>query len=139
MSGKGPSWKDPNCGRPDLPDYCNCRKPSTMRELMMAALSLTAHPKMVDEMAGIDKCGPISSATNVINPWAECLFRFGKDCTKTQRKARPKMKRVFNALEKVHQNLSYRSWIISLPFREETEPSFLSVEEFDKSKSKHLM
>ena len=74
-----------------------------MRELMLAATSLKYHSKLVDQMAGISENGTVSkSKTFAIHPWAECLFRFGKDCTKTKRKDRPMMKQIFSALDHIY-------------------------------------
>ena len=136
VSGKSPSWKDPDCARPDLPDYCQCRKQSTMRELMTTASSLKDHSKLVDQMAGMNKGRSLPEATTAINPWAECLFRFGRDCTKGMRKDRPMMEQIFNALEKVHQNPSYLIWMATLPLGDETEYSLSSVEEYHEGKFK---
>ena len=130
VSGKSPSWQNPDCGRRDLPDYCKCKKRSTMRELMLAASSLKHHAKLVDQMAGLanTKSDSNHQATNATtHPWAECLFRFGKDCTKTKRKARPMMGQIFNALEKVHQNPSCLSWMSNLELNEDTELILSSV------------
>ena len=93
-----------------------------MRELMLAAPSLKYHPKLVDQMAGISENGTIpKSKTLYIHPWAECLFRFGKDCTKNKRKDRPMMNQIFSALERVHQNPQCLQWIPSLEFGDDTE------------------
>ena len=89
---------------------------------MLAATSLKYHSKLVDQMAGISENGTVSkSKTFAIHPWAECLFRFGKDCTKTKRKDRPMMKQIFSALEKVHQNPQTLQWIPSLEVGDDTE------------------
>ena len=89
---------------------------------MLAATSLKYHSKLVDQMAGISENGTVSkSKTFAIHPWAECLFRFGKDCTKTKRKDRPMMKQIFSALEKVHQNPQTLQWIPSLIPSDDTE------------------
>ena len=98
-----------------------------MRELMIAASSLKDHSKLVDQTAGIHKGDSIPKTSNTTHPWAECLFRFGKDCTKSKRKDRPTMKQMFNALEKVHQNPSCLHWIPSLELGEDTELIVSSV------------
>ena len=86
-----------------------------MRELMLPATSLKYHSKLVDQMAGIpENDGNIPKTNIIIHPWAECLFRFGKDCTKNKRKDQPMMKQIFSALERVHQNPSCLQWIPSL-------------------------
>merc|ERR1719328_382470 len=65
-------------------------------------------------MAGISENGTVcKSKTLTIHPWAECLFRFGKDC--------PMMEQIFSALEKVHQNPQTLQWIPSLEFGDDTE------------------
>lgn len=89
---------------------------------MLAATSLKYHSKLVDQMAGISENGTVSkSKTFAIHPWAECLFRFGKDCTKTKRKDRPMMKQIFSALEKVHQNPQTLQWIPNLEVGDDME------------------
>ena len=89
---------------------------------MLAATSLKYHSKLVDQMAGISENGTVSkSKTIAIHPWAECLFRFGKDCTKTKRKDRPMMKQIFSALEKVHQNPQTLQWIPNLEVGDDME------------------
>ena len=89
---------------------------------MLAATSLKYHSKLVDQMAGISENGTVcKSKTLTIHPWAECLFRFGKDCTKNKRKDRPMMEQIFSALEKVHQNPQTLQWIPSLEFGDDTE------------------
>ena len=75
-------------------------------------------------MAGISENGTVSkSNTLTIHPWAECLFRFGKDCTRSKRKERPMMKKIFSALEKVHQDPQTLQWIPSLEFGDDKELS----------------
>ena len=98
-----------------------------MRELMLAASSLKDHSKLVDQTAGILKSGSIPTTNNATHPWGECLFRFGKDCTKSKRKDRPTMKQMFNALEKVHQNPGCLHWIPSIEIGEDTELIVSSV------------
>ena len=95
-----------------------------MRELMLPATSLEYHSKLVDQMAGIpENDGNIPKTNIIIHPWAECLFRFGKDCTKNKRKDRPMMKQIFSALERVHQNPSCLQWIPSLEFGDDAQVS----------------
>ena len=108
-----------------------------MRELMLSASSLKYHSKLVDQMAGINKSGLIPKTNNTTHPWAECLFRFGKDCTKGKRQDRPMMKQMFNALEKVHQNPSCLQWIPSLELGEDTELIVSSVILSNEGKPKH--
>ena len=99
-----------------------------MRELMLAATSLKYHSKLVDQMAGIPENGTIpKTSSTMIHPWAECLFRFGKDCTKNKRKDRPMMKQIFSALERVHQNPICLQWIPSIEFGDDTELIVSSV------------
>ena len=89
---------------------------------MLSATSLKYHSKLVDQMAGISENGTVSkSKTLATHPWAECLFRFGKDCTKNKRKARPMMEQIFSALERVHQNPQTLQCIPGLELGNDTE------------------
>jgi hypothetical protein len=36
--------------------------------------------------------------------WPKCLFFLGRDCAKSNRRLRPEMMHVFNALEKLHKS-----------------------------------
>ena len=83
---------------------------------MLAATSLKYHSKLIDQTAGISENGTVSQSN-----WAECLFRFGKYCTKNKRKDRHMMEQIFNALEKVHQKPQTLQCIPSLEFGDDTE------------------
>ena len=81
----------------------------------MSSTSLQDHPKLVDQMVDSNMTNDLPSG--VPNDWAECLFRFGKDCTKPRRKERPMMEHIFNALEKIQQNPDSRHWMAKLPVK----------------------
>ena len=96
----------------------------------MAASSLKSHPKLIDKMVG----SKIQSdeEQSLISDWAECLFRFGKDCTKRRRKERPAMEKIFAAIERVHQSPECQHWMARLPVGDETDLLVNSFEEFQK-------
>ena len=86
VSGKGPSVKVGN---------------STVREIMLDPNN-DDPTEMVDpnygEMAILHD--PMQSK------WPVCLYRLGKDCTKSHRKERPAMSKVFSALDFLHKHPS---------------------------------
>ena len=86
VSGKGPSVKVGN---------------STVREIMLDP-NYNDPTEMVDrnygEMAILED--PMQSK------WPICLYRLGKDCTKSRRKDRPPMSKVFSALDFLHKHPS---------------------------------
>ena len=96
----------------------------------MAASSLKSHPKLIDKMVG-SKIQSDDDA-NSINDWAECLFRFGKNCTKRRRKERPPMEKIFAAIERVHQSPECQQWMARLPVGDEADLLVSSFEEFQK-------
>ena len=100
-----------------------------MRELMLSASSLKYHPKLVDQMADLPKDGSISQTNTqgTAHHWDECLFRFGKDCTKSKRKDRPMMKQIFNALEKVHQNPTWMQWAFTTAISDDVDVMLSTV------------
>ena len=100
-----------------------------MRELMLSAPSLKYHPKLVDQMADLPKDGSISQTNTqgTAHHWDECLFRFGKDCTKSKRKDRPMMKQIFNALEKVHQNPTWMQWAFTTAISDDVDVMLSTV------------
>ena len=87
VSGKGPSYKVGN---------------STVREIMLDPNNDDLTTNMVDRNYGEMEVLPDPMQSK----WPVCLYRLGKDCTKSRRKDRPPMSKVFSALEFLHKHPS---------------------------------
>ena len=106
VSGKGPSIKVGN---------------STVREIMLNPNNEDLETSMVDRNYGEMEVLPDPMQSK----WPVCLYRLGKDCTKSRRKDRPPMSKVFSALDFLHKHPSLQDKAI---VEKEEEESCMMVQ-----------
>ena len=106
VSGKGPSIKVGN---------------STVREIMLNPNNEDLETSMVDRNYGEMDILPDPMQSK----WPVCLYRLGKDCTKSRRKDRPAMSKVFSALDFLHKHPSSQDMAV---VEKEEEESCMMVQ-----------